>query len=165
MVDSMIENPCIDGGRLDLGCRIGDSYRLKPDAEEKIASITNKLRSEDKTLRSFRRSLAFSRLARHDLAPILYASGSVVASNKSESIKDIKQQLPIFTSIIRLFVDLTTPVECLFPVDDLICTKEGSQTITELEQHLSDIKDIFLDNSLTTTIIAYVEKTLTKVYR
>ena len=99
----MTESPCgkFPGGKLDLGCRIGASYRMRTDTEEKIISITKKLRSEDKTLRSFRRTMAFSRLARYDLAPILYASGSVVTSNKSESVKDIKQHLPIFTSIIR----------------------------------------------------------------
>ena len=85
----------------DLGCQIGDSYRVATNAGETLTSIITKLQSEDKSLRSFRRSIAFTSLARLDLAHILYSSGSVVTSNKSESIEDIKHHLPIFTNVIR----------------------------------------------------------------
>ena len=85
----------------DLGYQIGDSYRLAPDAGDTIAKIIRKLGSENKTLRSFRCELAFSRLAQRDLDPILYACGSVITSSKSENIADIKTQLPIFTNVIR----------------------------------------------------------------
>ena len=84
----------------DLGCRIGDRYRLAPDADETIKTIIRSLECENNTL-NFRRALAFSRIASLDLAPILYASGSIVTSSKNESTEDIKQQLPIFTNVIR----------------------------------------------------------------
>ena len=84
----------------DLGCRIGDRYRLAPDADETITTIVRTLESKNNQL-EFRRSLSFSRIASRDLAPILYASGSVVTSSKNESTEDIKQQLPIFTNVIR----------------------------------------------------------------
>ena len=61
-------------------------------------------------------------------------------------------------------MELTTPLEGLFPVDEVSRTKEGQTTITHLTQHLSDLKDIFLDKRLTKVIIEYVENTLTEVY-
>ena len=64
----------------------------------------------------------------------------------------------------RVFTELTKPLERVLSVDEVKQTVEGQKTIKELEQHLSDIKDIFLDKRLTKVIIEYVENTLTEVY-
>ena len=61
-------------------------------------------------------------------------------------------------------MELTKPLERVYSVDEVKLTMEGQKTITDLEQHLSDIKDIFLDKRLTKVIIDYVENTLTEVY-
>ena len=61
-------------------------------------------------------------------------------------------------------MELSKPLERVFSIEEVKRTVEGQQTIMDLQQHLSDIKDIFLDKRLTKVIIEYVENTLTEVY-
>ena len=65
--------------------------------------------------------------------------------------------------LCRLLVELTTPLEDLFGVDEFSQTREGIRTIFTMKQHLSDLKDVFLEKSLTKVIIGYIEMILAKV--
>ena len=62
----------------------------------------------------------------------------------------------------RLLVDLTTPLECLFACPDVERSDEGAQTIFELKQHLSDLKNIFLDPRVSKSILLHIERIVNK---
>merc|ERR1712181_111235 len=66
----------------------------------------------DKTMRSYRRALAFSEMIKKDLVPILINS---------------YENIDVFSAVIRLLVNLTIPVECL-------CT---SEVLAKSEVHIN----------------------------
>ena len=86
-----------------LGCFVGGGYHVAPDAANTLASITKELQTEDKSLRSFRQSLALCQLAGSDLAPILHSTGSHLSSHATHSrdVEDTNRQLQIFTNVVR----------------------------------------------------------------
>jgi hypothetical protein len=59
-------------------------------------------------------------------------------------------------------VDMTTPLECLFASVGIDKSEEGAQTVFELKQHLSDIKNIFLDPRIARSILIQVERLLNR---
>ena len=62
-----------------------------------------------------------------------------------------------------VLVNFTTPIECLFNLDELIQTEEGQQTHFELQQHLSETKNIFLDQRVSKNIMQMMDDTLIRV--
>ena len=59
-------------------------------------------------------------------------------------------------------MDLTTPLECLFANADVDQSEEGAHILFELRQHLSEIKNIFLDPRISKSILLQLERLLTK---
>ena len=57
-----------------LGHFIGDDYKIAHNAQETLEMLNRRLLDENKTLRTFRRSLGFSQIITKDLAPILLAT-------------------------------------------------------------------------------------------
>ena len=64
--------------------------------------------------------------------------------------------------IFRLMTELTTPLECLFANVDMESTEQGANTLFELKQHLTDIKNVFLDPKISKSILSNMEKILEK---
>ena len=62
---------CIDNTISIIGFYVGDKYKIAVTASASILSLCNKLATEDKSLRTFRRKLGFSQIVQKDLAPIL----------------------------------------------------------------------------------------------
>ena len=70
-MDWMYFNPDSAAAFGPLGCYVGDKYKLSDEAMKLLESMNESLLTEDKTLRTFRRSLGFSQTIQKDLAPIL----------------------------------------------------------------------------------------------
>ena len=69
------------------------------------------------------------------------------------------QEIIVF---FRLMTELTTPLECLFANVDMESTEQGANTLFELKQHLTDIKNVFLDPKISKSILSNMETILEK---
>ena len=136
-------------GQPQLGFYVGDRYKVATNAIGTLHAICARLASEDKSLRTFRRKLGFSQIAHKDLAPI------VVECNTPDSFE-------VFAEAIKLLADMTTPLECLFASLNVERTDEGAHTMYELKQHLSDIKNLFLDPKIAKSVLNHMERLLNK---
>lgn len=81
---------------------------------------------------------------RSDLIPLL-------ENTKDEEILD---------SVIRILVNLTVPVECLFSVDIMYRTEVGRHTIFELNKLLHTSKEAFTDAKSTKSVVEYIKHIL-----
>lgn len=81
---------------------------------------------------------------RSDLIPLL------------ENAKDEQ----ILDSVIRILVNLTVPVECLFSVDVMYRTEVGRHTMFELNKLLYTSKEAFTDPKSTKSVVEYMKHIL-----
>ena len=65
--------------------------------------------------------------------------------------------------IDSVLVNITTPVECLMSSNKLRNSKEGLQIIHEIEVHLFEVKNAFLDPKVSKAVMGHAEKLLEKV--
>ena len=104
-IDSIPADAETGQGHRTLGSFIGGEYWVASDAADSLASIIKELQSEEKSSQSFRKSLAFTRLASMDLAPILHSTGlhliGPAAAKDHTNVKDIKQAPSVFANVIR----------------------------------------------------------------
>lgn len=66
--------------------------------------------------------------------------------------------------LFRILVNLTVPVECLLPLDVMLKTDTGRNTIYELNWLLTSCKEAFLDPRSTRNIITHIQIILDKVH-
>jgi len=57
-----------------LGHQVGEHYVIHDQTAKVLNNINRRLTEEDKTMRSYRRALAFSEMIKKDLVPILINS-------------------------------------------------------------------------------------------
>jgi hypothetical protein len=62
-----------------------------------------------------------------------------------------------------VLVNLTTPVECLMSCNALRTSSEGLQVIQEIELHLFEVKNAFLDPKISKSVLGHAEHLLEKV--
>lgn len=66
----------------------------------------------------------------------------------------------VLESVIRILVNLTVPVECLFSVDVMYRTEVGRHTIFELNKLLYSSKEAFTDPKSTKSVVEYMKHIL-----
>lgn len=108
--------------------------------------INYKLTCEDQTLRTYRRLIGFSNNIKKDLIPLLI--------NRKDS--------KIIDAIIKILVNLTTPIECLFSVEVMNRTDVGRQTVFELNHLLYVCKECFTDIKSIRAIVDHMKYILEK---
>lgn len=123
---------------------ITHSHSLSFSSTAILEEINYKLTYEDQTLRTFRRAIGFGQNVRSDLIPLL------------ENAKDDA----VLESVIRILVNLTVPVECLFSVDVMYRTEVGRHTIFELNKLLYSSKEAFTDPKSTKSVVEYMKHIL-----
>lgn len=107
-----------------------------------LESILNNILTEDKNLRTYRRSINFGQNIKKDLIPLLI------------NVKDDKT----IELVIKILVNLTIPVECLLSVDTISNTEVGKHTLFEINSLLSSTKAAFVDNRATKVILEFLKK-------
>uniref|UniRef100_T1GLZ6 Timeless N-terminal domain-containing protein n=1 Tax=Megaselia scalaris TaxID=36166 RepID=T1GLZ6_MEGSC len=132
-MDWLLSSPQLYSVFSSLGKQQGDSYIVSPDALNFLEEIHCKLTYEDQTLRTFRRAIGIAENVRVDLIPLL-------VNAKDPSVIDAS---------IRIIVNLTVPVECLFSVEVMQRTEVGRQTIFEINKLLLSSKEAFTDGKAT----------------
>jgi timeless protein len=68
--------------------------------------------------------------------------------------------LEVFAAAIKLFMELTTPFECLFAGLDFERNEDGAHMLFEHKQFLSDVKNVFLDPRIAKSIMTQLENLL-----
>ncbi|XP_053960229.1 protein timeless isoform X1 [Anastrepha ludens] len=140
-MDWLLATPQLHSAFSSLGSLEGDTYVVGPDALSILEEINYKLTYEDQTLRTFRRAIGFGQNVRSDLIPLL-------ENTKDDAVLD---------SVIRILVNLTVPVECLFSVDVMYRTEVGRHTIFELNKLLYTSKEAFTDPKSTKSVVEYMK--------
>ncbi|KAL7742106.1 hypothetical protein ACLKA6_018351 [Drosophila palustris] len=143
-MDWLLAAPQLHSAFSSLGSLEGNTYVVSPNALAILEEINNKLTYEDQTLRTFRRAIGFGQNVRSDLIPLL------------EHAKDDA----VLESVIRILVNLTVPVECLFSVDIMYRTEVGRHTIFELNKLLYSSKEAFTDPKSTKSVVEYMKHLL-----
>ncbi|KAH8412080.1 hypothetical protein KR222_008714 [Zaprionus bogoriensis] len=143
-MDWLLATPQLHSAFSSLGSLEGDTYVVSPNALAILEEINYKLTYEDQTLRTFRRAIGFGQNVRSDLIPLL------------ENAKDDA----VLESVIRILVNLTVPVECLFSVDVMYRTEVGRHTIFELNKLLYSSKEAFTDPKSTKSVVEYMKHIL-----
>uniref|UniRef100_A0A1B0FQE6 Timeless N-terminal domain-containing protein n=1 Tax=Glossina morsitans morsitans TaxID=37546 RepID=A0A1B0FQE6_GLOMM len=143
-MDWLLATPQIHSIFSSLGSPHGDTYVVNPNAVAILEDINYKLTWEDQTLRTFRRAIGFGQNVRSDLIPLLENSTNV----------------DVFDAVVRILVNLTIPVECLFSVDVMYRTEMGRHTIYEVNKLLHTSKEAFTDPKSTKCIVEYIKHIL-----
>ncbi|KAF6208323.1 hypothetical protein GE061_016777 [Apolygus lucorum] len=128
-----------------LGCQVGDQYVAHPNCQVTLDHIMKKLCHEDRTLRTFRRAIVYSNLIKKDLMQLLIA---------------MKDNRIIIDKTVKLFAELTTPVESLLLVDVMSKSDAGRSTIIELNWLLYSAKESFLEPKATRRIVDIIRMLL-----
>lgn len=106
---------------------------------EGLDNINRHLNDDDKLFRPYRRALILTQTVKKDLVPILI-------NNQLDS--------KTFNSVIRLMVNMTLPMECLFSLDNLDDNNdEGIHIISEIERSLNQTTDLFKDTRMTRQVM------------
>uniref|UniRef100_A0A1I8Q7X9 Timeless n=1 Tax=Stomoxys calcitrans TaxID=35570 RepID=A0A1I8Q7X9_STOCA len=143
-MDWLLETPQLYSAFSSLGSLMGDTYVVSEKVLDTLEEIDYKLTYEDQTLRTFRRAVGFGKNVKSDLLPLL------------ENAKDEE----VFDSVIRILVNLTAPVECLFSVDVMYRTEVGRYTIFELNNLLHTSKEAFTEPKSTKCVVEYMTRIL-----
>lgn len=141
----LLVNPHLHNIFASLGCQVGDQYVAHPNCSVTLDHILKKLDQEDRTLRTFRRAIVFSNLIKKDLLQLLIAK---------------KDDRVIINKTVKLFAELTTPVENLLPVDVMSKTDAGRTTVIELNWLLFSAKESFLEPKATRRILEVIRMLL-----
>ncbi|BES97395.1 Timeless [Nesidiocoris tenuis] len=141
----LLVNPHLHAIFASLGSQVGDQYVAHPNCKVTLDHILKKLCQEDRTLRTFRRAIGFSNLIKKDLLQLLIA---------------MKDDRGIVDKTIKLFAELTTPVENLLPVDVMSKTDAGRTTVIELNWLLFSAKESFLVPKATRRVLDHIRMLL-----
>lgn len=111
-----------------------------------LNEIYGKLTCEDQTLRTFRRALGLRKYVQNDLIPFLI------------NVKDPK----LIDLMIKLLVNLTMPIECLFSTKVMMRTEIGRHTVFDLTALLMSCKECFTDARATRAVVEHMKNVFDK---
>ncbi|XP_052747292.1 protein timeless [Bicyclus anynana] len=125
-----------------LGYALPEGYHINENCNSALESILENLLTENKLLRTYRRNLSIGQNIKKDLIPLLL-------NTKDDNTMEL---------LIKIFVNLTIPVECLLPLDSVSKTDIGRHTIYEINNLLSSIKIAVTDHRVTKVVIDFLKK-------
>lgn len=107
-----------------------------------LETILHNILTEDKYLRTYRRSISFGQNIKKDLIPLLINA-------KEDATIEL---------LIRILVNLTIPIECLLSVEVISRNDFGRHTIFEINNLLSSAKIAFTDHRATKVVLDFLKK-------
>ncbi|XP_049865864.1 protein timeless [Pectinophora gossypiella] len=143
-MDWLLRNPQIHSTFGSLGFSNGDGYHINENCNAALETILHNILTEDKYLRSYRRSISFGQNIDKDLIPLL------IHTKEDKTIE----------LLIRVLVNLSIPIECLLSVDVISKTDFGRHTIFEINNLLTAIKAAFTDQRATKVVVDLLKKNL-----
>lgn len=97
-------------------------------------------------MRTFRRAIGLSQCVQNDLIPFLI------------NVRDPK----LIDLLIRILVNLTMPVECLFSTKVMVRTSAGRHTVSDLSGLLMSCKECFTDARATRAVVEHMKNVFDK---
>lgn len=97
---------------------------------------------EDKYLRTYRRSISFGQNIQKDIIPL-------IIETKDDKTVEL---------LIKILVNLTIPIECLFSVEAISRTDVGRHAIFEINNLLDATKSAFTDHRVPKVLVDFLKK-------
>ncbi|XP_072936507.1 protein timeless isoform X2 [Epargyreus clarus] len=138
----VLRSPQIHSTFSNLGYAHADGYYINDNCNAALETILHNVLTEDKYLRSYRRNISFGQNIKKDLIPLL------IHAKEDKTIE----------LLIKIFVNLTTPVECLFNVEDISKSDFGRHTVFEINNLLASTKAALTDHRTTKVIVDFLKK-------
>ncbi|KAJ8726312.1 hypothetical protein PYW07_001010 [Mythimna separata] len=138
----VLRSPQIHSTFSNLGFLHPDGYHVNENCNAALETILHSILTEDKYLRTYRRSISFGQNIKKDLIPLLIHA-------KEDATIEL---------LIRILVNLTIPIECLLSVDVISRNDFGRHTIFEINNLLSSTKVAFTDQRATKIVIEFLKK-------
>ncbi|CAG4944884.1 unnamed protein product [Colias eurytheme] len=138
----VLRGPQIHSTFSSLGFQHAEGYHINENCNAALESILHNILTEDKNLRTYRRSISFGQNIKKDIIPLLI------------NVKDDKT----IELLIKILVNLTIPVECLLSVETISHTDIGRHTIFEINSLLASTKSAFIDHRATKVVIEFLKK-------
>lgn len=138
----VLRSPQIHNTFSNLGFTNADGYHVNENCNAALESIVQNILSEDKLLRTYRRSISFGQNIKKDLIPLLI-------NTKDDKTVEL---------LIKILVNLTVPVECLLSVDTVNKTDIGRHAIFEINNLLSSTKLASTDQRVCKVIVDFLKK-------
>ncbi|CAD0196198.1 unnamed protein product [Chrysodeixis includens] len=138
----VLRSPQIHSTFSNLGLLHADGYHINENCNAALETILQNIITEDKYLRTYRRSISFGQNIKKDLIPLLIHA-------KEDTTIEL---------LIRILVNLTIPIECLLSVDVISRNDFGRHTIFEINNLLSSTKVAFTDQRATKVVIDFLKK-------
>lgn len=127
-----------------LGFLHSDGYHINENCNSSLETILYNVQSEDRFLRTYRRSISFGQNISKDLIPLL------IHAKEDKTIE----------LLIDIFVNLSIPVECLITIDSVPKSDFGRHIIFELNSLLQASKAAFTDRRASKALIDFLKKNL-----
>ncbi|XP_028171667.1 protein timeless [Ostrinia furnacalis] len=140
----VLRSPQIHSTFGSLGYAQADGYHVNENCNAALETILHNILTEDKYLRTYRRSISFGQNIKKDLIPLL------IYAKEDKTIELLTQVL----------VNLTIPIECLLSVDMISRTDFGRLTVFEINNLLVTTKVAFTDHRATKVIIDFLKKNM-----
>ncbi|XP_053625997.1 protein timeless isoform X2 [Plodia interpunctella] len=140
----VLRSPQIHSTFGNLGFTHGDGYHVNENCNAALETILNNILTEDKYLRTYRRSIRFGDNIKKDLIPLL------INAKKDTTIE----------LLVKILLNLTIPVECLLSVELITQTDFGRHYVFEINNLLTATKTAFTDHRTTRVIIDFLKKNI-----
>ncbi|XP_064455742.1 protein timeless-like isoform X2 [Ornithodoros turicata] len=133
---------------LELGWWEADKFILEPHCLDLLKAIEEELAYEDPMQHKTRKLISTSEAIQKNILPVL------IHSHESPNI---------FRAVLRVLLRLTTPVECLIPIDLALQSAENHAAIGELHKLLLATKQAFLDVRSTDALVKLLKSKMKQV--
>ncbi|XP_061707871.1 protein timeless-like isoform X1 [Cydia pomonella] len=138
----VLSSPQIHSIFSNLGFMHADGYHVNDNCNAALETILNNILTEDKYLRTYRRSISCGQNIKKDLIPLLIHA-------KEEKTIEL---------LVRILVNLSIPIECLLSVEVTSQSDFGLHTVFEINQLLTATKVAFTGPQATKVVVDFLKK-------
>ncbi|XP_063358533.1 protein timeless-like isoform X2 [Cydia amplana] len=138
----VLRSPQIHSIFSNLGFMHTDGYHVNDNCNAALETILHNIITEDKYLRTYRRSISFGQNIKKDLIPLL------IHAKEDKTIE----------LLVRILVNLSIPIECLLSVEVTSQSDFGLHIVFEINQLLTATKAAFTGPRATKVVVDFLKK-------
>ncbi|XP_063529184.1 protein timeless-like isoform X2 [Cydia strobilella] len=138
----VLRSPKIHSIFSNLGFMHADGYHINDNCNAALETILHNIITEDKYLRTYRRSISFGQNIKKDLIPLL------IHAKEDKTIE----------LLVRILVNLSIPIECLLSVEVTSQSDFGLHIVFEINQLLTATKAAFTGPRATKVVVDFLKK-------
>ncbi|XP_063530758.1 protein timeless-like [Cydia strobilella] len=138
----VLRSPQIHSIFSNLGFMHAGGYHVNDNCNADLETILHNILTEDKYLRTYRRSISFGQNIKKDLIPLL------IHAKEDKTIE----------LLVRILVNLSIPIECLLSVEVTSQSDFGLHIVFEINQLLTAAKAAFTGPRATKVVVDFLKK-------